>query len=129
MIWAWVAALLAATALVGLGFVAFWPEFPPVDDTPIPGWMRDSGELAHARHRRPKGRREEPRTAEVDEFLEVIRDTPKETPQTPQEPVEPWVWSPGRPDAHHRWEHLGEETQALHWPPAPPEWPPRNTIE
>lgn len=148
MIWIGAAAIAAALILVGLGFLAFWPEFPPIDDTPIPGWMRDTGET-EARHRADRGRRglRRKRVAVLDDNLD---EAPEETPQTPLTPRPPqlldpasdeWMWTPAQrdhrlergwpehipptpePPAHHRYEHIGQETQRLQ--PPPPEWPPR----
>jgi hypothetical protein len=145
MMWVGVSTLVAVILLVGLGFAAFWPTFPPIDDTPIPSWMLDEeGQERHPealperpppRHRRRRNRQGEPRAAEVDEFLEVIREAKDEPPAnlTPMEPTaETWMWSAGGAPAQHRWEHVGQETRPLEWPgpPAreggPPEWPPRN---
>lgn len=123
MIWLWAAGLLASILLVGLGFAAFWPEYPPIDDTPIPGWM-----LARTARSRSRWRR----TAVLDEELEELPEPPRE--QSPR--------------TRHRWEHLGQATRRLRPPKPqsgrlpdseefndgtqllrpPPKWPPDNRI-
>jgi len=113
MTWVLVAVLVAATALVGLGFAAYWPEYPPIDDTPMPSWNMNTD----GRHRaiEPRRKRKE-RAAELDEFLEEIQEP------APEPTAEAWMFDPGPPEAKHRWEHLGEGTQRIERPP--PEWPP-----
>jgi hypothetical protein len=134
MSWVMVAAFVAAILFVGLGFAAFWPPWPPLDNTPLPEAEEPK------RPRRYRGRRA---LAEADTL------DGDEVPYPParidlagqEEPLrvapEEWMWRttgagkttlpmPILPPrslerrAMHRHEHLGEGTQPLRWP-LPPE--------
>lgn len=115
--WALVVGFGASVLFVGAGWLAFWPEWPARDDTPLPG---------DGRHR--KARKQAERAARSESPWES-QDL-GETPQTPPPPLAPenlapmadpqaesWMWSAGRPAARHRYEHLAEGTQRLTWPP------------
>lgn len=108
MMWLYGCAFGAAVLFVGLGFAAFWPVWPPVE----PG--------VHRAKRQPR----KARVAVLDEKLEEAGDT------------EEWIWTTEgqllkRP--RHRYENIGEGTQALRWHERPtgpqPIHPPDPPIE
>lgn len=110
MIWVWVVFLFSSSLLVGLGVLAFWPEWPPIE----PGQHRPRGNPAH-----PAPARE-----------------PAPRVGFPIPGTDEWTWSTGETKPHrarHRHEDIGEGTQALHWyerPSGPrPLHPPREPIE
>lgn len=88
-----VAALVAAIVLVGLGFAAFWPEWPPIE----PGV-----------HRAPRDPANPPDPApDPDPPLPLSGDA-----------TEDWVWSTEaakRDRPKHRYEDLGQGTIRLPW--------------
>jgi hypothetical protein len=92
VIWVYGCALGAAAILVGLGFLAFWPEWPPVE----PGV-----------HRAPSKRKERA----------VILDDALQEPAPAEPTAEPWMWSAEEAErrARHRKENLEDRTQALRW--------------
>jgi len=93
MIWVMMAALVAAIVLVGVGFAAFWPEWPPIE----PGVHRASPDPANP-----------PDPAPVQEHP---------LPMSP-DPSEDMIWSTEaskRDRARHRYEDLGQGTIRLPW--------------
>lgn len=86
MIWLVAGGFVLLFGLLGLAFAAFWAEYPPLDDTPLPS-------------------EEEPSS-------EVWPDGPLPTGPTAEE----WMWSPSAVHrARHRREDIGQGTIRLPW--------------
>lgn len=117
-----VCAFVAAVLFVGLGFAAFWPSYPPVDDTPLP--EEPKRPRRYRGRQRPTERLDGPEVPLPPERIDLAGALPLEPT------AESWMWSTGERRAMHRFEHVGEGTQPIRWPlppeedPGPPEWPP-----
>jgi hypothetical protein len=125
MMWLLMTALVAAILLVGLGFAAFWPTFPPKDDTRLPSWMTkdvDTGERPYVGHRR---------AARYRDVVGVEGTGPATDMKLPPAgPVHPRFLSQEstqrlRPSA----EIPGDRTQVIRPIHPPPEWPPRRSVK
>jgi hypothetical protein len=94
---------MMAAGLTLLGCLAFWNQAPPIDGSPEPAWLQDSGERPYV------GRR---RYADVTIHPDPVEDL------MPTGHADEWMWRPPPPAerAHHRWENLGERTRPLRPP-------------